>query len=143
MPCLSVPQGKERIRGKADITAFRTAYPASLSFEMRRETNDREDLWVNEYVIRYDGVPRNVIGVMEFRDGKVFRETIYIGDPWEPPAWRARMGRAHDGLNGLEHLQRWHRGEARRCRPGCRDKPGRDAFLGRVSGGQGGDHDLA
>jgi hypothetical protein len=27
---------------------------------------------------------------MEFRDGKVVRERIYFGDPWEPPAWRAQ-----------------------------------------------------
>jgi hypothetical protein len=27
---------------------------------------------------------------MEFRDGKVVRERIYFGEPWEPPAWRAR-----------------------------------------------------
>jgi hypothetical protein len=86
---LDFPQGGERIRGRANITAFRTAYPASLDFEMRR-TIGRDDLWVNEYVIRYDGVPRNVIGVMEFRDGKVFRETVYVTDPWEPPAWRAQ-----------------------------------------------------
>ena len=27
---------------------------------------------------------------MEFRDGKVVRERIYFGEPWEPPAWRAQ-----------------------------------------------------
>ena len=86
---LEFPQGGERIRGKARITAFRKAYPASLEFEVRR-TIGRDDLWVNEYVIRYDGVPRNVVGIMEFRGDKVFRETLYVGDPWEPPAWRAQ-----------------------------------------------------
>jgi hypothetical protein len=30
------------------------------------------------------------VGIMEFRDEKVVRERIYFGDPWEPPAWRAR-----------------------------------------------------
>jgi hypothetical protein len=29
---------------------------------------------------------------MEFRDGKVFRETIYVGEPWEPQEWRQAMG---------------------------------------------------
>ena len=28
------------------------------------------------------------VGIMEFRDGKVVRERIYFGDPWDPPAWR-------------------------------------------------------
>jgi hypothetical protein len=27
---------------------------------------------------------------MEFRDGTVVRERIYLGEPWEPPAWRAK-----------------------------------------------------
>ena len=82
-------RGGERIRGKANILAFRTAYPASLDFELRR-TIGSGDLWVNEYVIRYDGKPSNVVGIMEFRHLKVFRETVYVGEPWEPPAWRAQ-----------------------------------------------------
>ncbi|HEX2374621.1 MAG TPA: hypothetical protein VHO93_11640 [Actinomycetota bacterium] len=49
------------------------------------------DLWVNEYTIDDDGEnPLNVVGVMEFRDGKVVRERIYFGEPWDPPAWRAQ-----------------------------------------------------
>lgn len=86
---LEFPQGGERIRGKANILSFRTAYPASLDFDMRR-TIGSGDIWVNEYTIRYDGKPSNVVGIMEFRDGKVFRETIYVGDPWDPPAWRSQ-----------------------------------------------------
>jgi len=30
---LEFPQGRERIRGRAKIQAFRSAYPASLEFE--------------------------------------------------------------------------------------------------------------
>lgn len=86
---LEFPQGGERIRGKKNIIEFRTEYPASLDFEMRR-TIGRDDLWINEYVIRYDGKPSHVVGIMEFRNGKVFRETVYVGDPWDPPAWRAK-----------------------------------------------------
>lgn len=86
---LDFPQGRERIRGKANILAFRVAYPASLDFEIRR-TIGSGDLWVNEYTIRYDGTPRNVVGIMEFHDGQVVRETVYVAEPWEPPAWRAR-----------------------------------------------------
>jgi hypothetical protein len=85
---LEFPQGRERIRGKANIIAMRSAYPARLSFEMHR-TIGCEDLWVNEYTIRYDEKPVNVVGIMEFREGKVFRERIYFGETWEPPAWRA------------------------------------------------------
>ena len=83
------PQGGERVRGKANIIAFRSTYPARLEFELRRITG-RDDLWVNEYTVRYDDRPVMVVGVMEFRDGKVVRERIYFGEPWEPPAWRAQ-----------------------------------------------------
>jgi SnoaL-like domain len=86
---LEFPQGGERIRGKANIIAMRSAYPARLDFQMHRLIG-REDLWVNEYTIRYDEKPVNVVGIMEFLDGKVVRERIYFGEPWEPPAWRAQ-----------------------------------------------------
>ena len=30
------------------------------------------------------------VGIWSFRDGKVVRERIYFGEPWEPPAWHAK-----------------------------------------------------
>jgi hypothetical protein len=87
---LEFPQGGERIRGKANIIAFRTAYPAKVDFELRR-TIGQGGLWVNEGVIRYDGTrPHHFVGIMEFRGDKVVRERIYFGEPWDPPAWRAQ-----------------------------------------------------
>jgi ketosteroid isomerase-like protein len=86
---LEWPQGGERIRGKANIIAFRSTYPARLDFELHRITGCH-NLWVNEYTIRYDDRPLRVVGIMEFRDGKVVRERIYFAEPWEPPAWRAQ-----------------------------------------------------
>jgi hypothetical protein len=83
------PQGGERVRGKAKIIAFRSTYPARQDFEVRRITGC-DDLWVNEYTIRYGDHPMMVVGIMEFRDEKVVRERIYCGDHWEPPAWRAQ-----------------------------------------------------
>ncbi|MDQ4132635.1 MAG: nuclear transport factor 2 family protein [Actinomycetota bacterium] len=83
------PKGGERIRGKANIIAFRSAYPARQEFQLHR-TIGCHNLWVNEYTIRYDDRPLRVVGIMEFRAGKVFRERIYFGEPWDPPAWRAR-----------------------------------------------------
>jgi SnoaL-like domain len=82
------PQGGERIRGRANIIAFRSTYPARQEFELHRTTGCH-DLWVNEYTIRYDGEPVMAVGIMEFRDELVVRERIYFGDPWEPPEWRA------------------------------------------------------
>ena len=86
---LEWPQGGERVRGKANIIGFRSTYPARQEFELHRTTGCH-DLWVNEYTIRYDGRPVMCVGIMEFRDGKVVRERIYFGDPWEPPEWRAQ-----------------------------------------------------
>jgi len=83
------PQGGERLRGKANIIAFRSTYPARQQFELHR-TIGCHDLWVNEYTIRYDDEPVLAVGIMEFRDEKVVRERIYFGAPWEPPASRAQ-----------------------------------------------------
>lgn len=87
---IEFPQSGERLRGKPNIIAFRTAYPATVTFKMSR-TIGCGDLWVNEYTIRYnDERPHKVVGIMEFRDGRVFRERLYINEPWEPPSWRAQ-----------------------------------------------------
>jgi hypothetical protein len=95
---LEFPQGRERIRGKANIIAFRSAYPARVSIELHR-TIGRQDLWVNEFTIRYDDAnPHNVVDIMEFGDGKVVRERIYYGEPWEPPEWRAQWVEPMDEL---------------------------------------------
>jgi hypothetical protein len=67
----------------------RSAYPARQEFQVHRIIGC-QDLWVNEYTIRYYGRPNSVVGIMEFRDGKVVRERIYFGEPWEPPTWRAQ-----------------------------------------------------
>jgi hypothetical protein len=87
---LEFPQGRERIRGKANIVAFRSAYPARVAIDLHR-TIGHEDLWVNEFTIRYnDANPFEAVSIMEFRDDKIVRERIYYGEPWEPPAWRAQ-----------------------------------------------------
>jgi limonene-1,2-epoxide hydrolase len=86
---LEFPQGRERIRGKANIIAFRSAYPANVTIEVHRLIG-RQDLWVNELTLRYDGTPMNVVSIMQIRDGKIVHERNYYGEPWEPPAWRAQ-----------------------------------------------------
>jgi hypothetical protein len=87
---LEFPQSGERIRTKANIQAFRSAYPARVRVEPRR-TIGRDDLWISEGRISYnDAAPSNNVSIMEFRGDKVFRETIYVCEPWEPPAWRAQ-----------------------------------------------------
>jgi limonene-1,2-epoxide hydrolase len=94
---LEFPQGMERIRGKANIIAFRSAYPANVTIEVHRIIG-RQELWVNELTLRYDGTPMNVVSIMEIRDGKIVHERSYYGEPWEPPAWRAQWVEPMDTL---------------------------------------------
>ena len=83
------PQSGERIRGKANLRALREAYPAELTFQVRRILGHGE-LWITEYRIAYDDKPVHAVSIMEFRDDRVERETHYFADPFEPPEWRAR-----------------------------------------------------
>ena len=70
--------------------------PNEKRFTVRRIVG-AGDLWVTEFVLTYDGRPSYTVSIMEFRDGKVMRETQYFGDPFEPGPSRAHLGRA-DGL---------------------------------------------
>jgi ketosteroid isomerase-like protein len=73
---LEYPQSGERIRGRRNIQASREAQPNRKSFSVRRILG-AADLWVTEYVLTYDGRPSDTVSIMEFRDGKVARETQY------------------------------------------------------------------
>jgi hypothetical protein len=86
---LEYPQSGERIRGRPGIQASRAAQPNRKRFAVRRITGT-SDLWVTEYVLTYDGRPSYTVSIMEFRDGRVARETQYFGDPFEPGPSRAQ-----------------------------------------------------
>jgi len=82
------PQSGERILGRRNLQALRSHHPGKPSgFKVRRMIG-REDLWVTEYTIVYQGKPAFTVSIMEFRDGKVVHETQYFADPFEAPAWR-------------------------------------------------------
>src|SRR6202044_495906 len=80
---LEYPQSGERIRGRANIQASRTAQPNLKRFTVRRMLGGG-DLWVSELVLTYDGQPFYVVSIMEFEDGHVVRETQSFGDAFEP-----------------------------------------------------------
>lgn len=92
---LEYPQSGERIRGRHNIQASRVAQPNTKRFTVRRIVGS-SDLWVTEFILTYDRRPSYSVSVMEFRDGKVARETQYFGDPFEPgpsrAQWVERMG---------------------------------------------------
>ena len=48
-------------------------------------------MWVGLAEISYDGGPwRPAVAVLEYRGDLVARETIYVTEHFEPPAWRER-----------------------------------------------------
>ena len=86
---LEYPQSGERIRGRRNIQASRTAQPNKKRFTVRRVLG-AGDLWVSEFILTYDGAPSYTVSIMEFSDGKVARETQYFGDPFAPGPSRAQ-----------------------------------------------------
>ena len=86
---LEYPQSGERIRGRHNIQASRVAQQNTKRFTVRRIVGSR-NLWVTEFILTYDGRPSYSVSIMEFRDGKVARETQYFGDPFEPGPSRAQ-----------------------------------------------------
>jgi hypothetical protein len=60
-----------------------------VQYRIRRVTA-RQDLVVVEVSISYNGRPWQYgVQLLEFRDGKVARERIYVMEGWEAPEWRA------------------------------------------------------
>ncbi len=86
---LEYPQSGERIKGRHNIQASRVAQPNAKRFKVQRIVGNG-DLWVTEFILAYDGRPSYAVSVMEFRDGKVARETQYFADPFEPDSSRAQ-----------------------------------------------------
>jgi hypothetical protein len=86
---LEYPQSGERIRGRANIQASRTAQPNLKRFIVRRMLGG-DVLWVSELVMTYDGKPSYVVSIMEFEASEVVRESQYFSDPFEPGPSRAQ-----------------------------------------------------
>jgi hypothetical protein len=86
---MEMPQSGERIAGRDRMRAFQEAYPNPPSIKMRRIVGSG-DLFVMEAVSDYGGEIFNVVDVVEFRDGRIARETRYYASPFDPPEWRAQ-----------------------------------------------------
>jgi ketosteroid isomerase-like protein len=84
------PQSGEIIHGHQNLQALRSHHPGKPSdFTVRRIVGEG-DLWVTEYQIDYGGKRALTVSIMEFRDGRVSRETQYFANSFEAPAWRAQ-----------------------------------------------------
>jgi SnoaL-like domain len=87
---LEFPQSGERFVGVENLREWRSRYPASTSFEFR-EIRGRDDLWVAEITVRYDGGPQNFgVSIIELRGERIARESIYVAEGFDPPEWRAQ-----------------------------------------------------
>ena len=86
---LEYPQSAERIRGRCNIQASRLAQPSKKRFKVQRILG-AGCLWVTEFVLTYDEQPSYTVSIMEFKDGKVVRETQYFADAFKPGSSRAQ-----------------------------------------------------
>ncbi len=91
---LEFPQSGERFVGAENMRPWRSDYPADTSAEFR-EVRGAGDLWVVEISISYDGgTGSSGVSILEMRDGKIARETIYVAEGFEAPDWRAEWREA-------------------------------------------------
>jgi len=89
MAVLDMPQSGERIRGRDHMKAMQEAYPGPPTITVRRVVGSG-DVWVVEGRSDYGGRIYHIANILEFREGKIIRETRYYADPFEAPAWRAQ-----------------------------------------------------
>ena len=87
---LEFPQSGERM-DRDGLRKLQEHFPGGVAprIELRRVTGSG-DIWFAESLIHYaDGSVFHGVSRVEFRDGKMWRETRYYAEPFEPPAWRS------------------------------------------------------
>ncbi len=86
---LEMPQSGERIVGRDMMRAMQQEYPNPPSIQIIRLTG-AGDHFVVLGRSDYGGDIYYVANIVEFRDGKIARETRIYGSPFEAPEWRAK-----------------------------------------------------
>jgi hypothetical protein len=104
------PQSGERIRGKANARAIDEHYPTERGPLEKKSIHGAEDRWVTtpvgtllrimgsgdmysaHFTAAYPSDPRpwHIAAFVELSDGKVVKETIIFGAPFDPPVWRTQ-----------------------------------------------------
>jgi hypothetical protein len=85
------PQSGERIVGRDNAIAINQNFPGGLPTMGFRRTLAGGDLAVLEIDLTYaDGSRYLGVSVIEFRGGKVVKETDYFAQPFQAPQWRAQ-----------------------------------------------------
>jgi hypothetical protein len=93
---MEMPQSGERIVGRENMRKMQENYPGPPNIELRRVVGSG-DVWVIEMRSDYDGRIYHAVGVVEFRDGKILRETRYYADPFDAPEWRVEWVESMEG----------------------------------------------
>ena len=95
------PQSRERM-DRDGLRRLQETYPGGAPTIRLRRLTGAGDLWIAETVIHYtDGKVFHGANIVEFRDGKIWKETRYYGEPFEAPAWRAGWtGRIEEPVRG-------------------------------------------
>jgi hypothetical protein len=95
------PQSGERMT-RDGLRKMQEAYPAGPPRIHLRRLIGAGDLWIGESVVDYsDGKTYHGVAILEFRDGKMWRDTRYFGEPFDAPAWRAPwVQRIEEPVNG-------------------------------------------
>jgi hypothetical protein len=84
------PQSGERL-DRDGLRKLQEHFPGGAPEIRLRRLTGCGDLWITETVIRYsDGKLVHGANIIEFRDGRIWKETRYYGEPFEAPAWRAQ-----------------------------------------------------
>lgn len=86
---MEMPQSGERIVGRDKMRAFQKAYPNPPKAEIRRISGS-DDLFIVEGRSDYGTEISYVADIVEFRDGKICKETRYYASPFKAPEWRAQ-----------------------------------------------------
>ena len=86
---MEMPQSGERIVGRDRMRAFQEAYPNPPDAQLRRVVGEG-DVFVVEAISDYGNEVAFVANIVEFRDGKIVRETRYYASPFDAPEWRRR-----------------------------------------------------
>jgi hypothetical protein len=86
------PQSGEVVRSSQDYHDLRVNRPEGApTVTMGRDRGGSGDQWWAEMIVDYqDGSRWLAISLFALRDGLVYRERIYFGQPFAAPPWRAR-----------------------------------------------------
>ena len=89
---MEMPQSGERVRGRERMRELQAAFGGDAPAMRLRRLSVREGLWVAEIVSDYgDGRLFYYVSVVELKDGKMWRDTRYYAESFEPPEWRAHL----------------------------------------------------